>query len=434
MVLRLTLACSLASLVACSSVHERPYQTVALTRGLIHDGFLIGVEKRSRKAIDYPETGHDPERLQLAPGDPIADPKGRRAHIFRRVHADRRMLVVSHCYEMGSLPDGSIRSLTIYNGYDGGLITPPDGVFDDEQLSHADGYAALNRLAAPLKRMLVDKRATHLFYMCMGWHNDQVECLARYNAILRNLKRTAVGEFRPVSVCLTWPSAWLAGSPAAPIEWAGHVTSYPTKADDADELGFGIGNHLLHRVILPLKKVDALSDLKVIMIGHSLGARAMSRALLSEPYLVPCSTPRGEVDLFFGLQGAFPAHRYVAGKGHSGAPYAGAVSHPARTVLTASCCDSANEVIRWLNGSRYVGGKYGLTDAHKHPDVFDVVTWPRASGPYPQVDLRKVVMVDATAIVKPGSPGTGTKPVSAHNDILDDEMALLLWHYMRALP
>jgi hypothetical protein len=78
------------------------------------------------------------------------------------------------------------------------------------------------------------------------------------------------------------------------------------------------GNRILRDILIPLKKEK---DIPLILIEHSLGARALTRALFSSP-LVPTkltdSHDKSDVDLMIGLEGAFSVRRFIHDKGGGG--------------------------------------------------------------------------------------------------------------------
>jgi Alpha/beta hydrolase family len=109
---------------------------------------------------------------------------------------------------------------------------------------------------------------------------------------------SALLAFRPLFVGIKWDSDW----PRAGVLG---VEDYWNKGSDADEIGLTWAN-LLNRV---LKEVRAEHGARIVAVGHSFGARLLSRAVHSAPLIV--AGPSEPIDLFIRLQGAFPYRRFV---------------------------------------------------------------------------------------------------------------------------
>ena len=172
-------------------------------------------------------------------------------------------------------------------------------------------------------------------------------------------------SFRPLFVGISWPSLW---------SWKvfntiGILSSYFTKADDADEVGLIWGNRILRDILIPFKKEQ---NIPLILIGHSLGARLLTRALFSSPLISTEPTKsidinRSDVDLVIGLEGAFSVRRFIYGEGLEGYPYANFSNYAKNYVFTWSKHDKANPVTGFY-GARYIGGKY----VNKYTRKFDL--------------------------------------------------------------
>ena len=173
---------------------------------------------------------------------------------------------------------------------------------------------------------------------------------------------------------------------------------------------------------------------KLVLIGHSLGARILSRAVFATDHLLE-NKESDAVDLLIGLQPAFSATRFVTGKGLEGSPYAEFRKKKTRLVFTTSVNDDANPVANYITGAKHLGGRKGLAYARKHAvnttagAPYDIQTWSDQSlEEVPSYD-KGVVLIDASSIVEDNE----NQKLSAHNDILDDEMAELIWHHISAL-
>jgi len=272
--------------------------------------------------------------------------------------------------------------------------------------------AMTDRVGRDLKAALDSGDFTHLLVMAMGWSNDQRVSLARYRRITQEARNAAGNRpFRPFILGVTWPSAW--GSDRGSLaRRAGHIGSYFNKANDSDEAGLVVANILLNRVV---PGANATARLPVIVIGHSMGARLLSRALFSRP-LLRDPGPRADPDLMILLQPAFSTRRFLGGTGVEGAPYArgawrGADAMPAtRIVVTSSDKDRANPFAAW---SRFLGSGRGIRLSRRHPGTFAVSKPTLASGAAADWALAaprdRIALVDATF-------------VTHHNDILDAEL------------
>ncbi len=413
-IVALGLACGACG---CRSEITTDYAYNALARSemleLHYPGFLVGVEKRPRIEVSGPDGGYDEGRFRLLdPGVPRAD---RRNRELRDVTDDPEVALVTHVVSFDS--DGGRRSRHYeYNAYD-----PASG---SRNLDYGDGFAALTKLESALADRVAKEEPTDVIVIAMGWHNDQFESIRRFNVIVENVERAASGQdFRPLVLGVTWPSAWFQLSENRLVEGlVGHVGSYPVKANDADEVGFTVVNWLVNQT-LP-RALPEEGGPRVTVIGHSFGARVLSRAVFSAGHLVsPVDGARA--DLFVGLQPAFSINRFIDGSGVEGSPYAEFAASGIPIVMTSSMSDTANPMARFATGAKHVGGEPGLKRARQHPDLFCIVQWVSDSEHSGRPDgcsgtrPERVTVVDASAIVKD------------HNDVLGAPMGRLIWHFMR---
>lgn len=143
--------------------------------------------------------------------------------------------------------------------------------------------------------------------------------------------------------------------------WRVPLVSYHNKTHDADEIGLTWMNHLVHRVLLPIKSDEGVP---IVLVGHSLGARLLSRALFSGSLLKE-EPPDEEVDLFIGLQSAFSMNRSLPERrsGNEGAPYRDHARRSTRIALVWSRNDKATPKANWVTGANYAGGRPGYRRA-----------------------------------------------------------------------
>jgi hypothetical protein len=317
----------------------------------------------------------------------------------------------------------------IYNAYKDDL----DGEYDYEL-----SFSKINEIFKDLPGRLKKEDNTtipytHVLIMSMGWNNDQVESLWRYNKILENLAIAAKKQsepFKPLVFAITWPSSWATISDSYLQKKISHLLSYGNKADDADEIGYTWLNWIMnHKIPEVITSAQLSMPPKTVVIGHSFGARLLSRALFSSSHIKPIYKSHNSVDLFLGLQGAFSANRFLPEGSCEGYPYSDFKELSTKIVLTTSTNDDANPIAYYLTRAGHVGGHRGLSIAEDkdNREVFDVKVWNQNS---PQMDLpvEKVLLVNATSIVKEENG------LSAHNDILDEEMGVLMWNFIRKIP
>jgi hypothetical protein len=404
----------------------------ALGRGqhldLVTEGYIIGIEKYKRDAIGAPESG-DPDRLREkdnSTNDALIAEENRE---FVGATNDKKAMVVTQIASY--FPHRKY----IYNAYAQDL---------DGDICYDLGYDGLDNFREDLRARLgaairESRPYSHIFIMSMGWNNDQYVSVYRYNRIMEHLsciaEKKGDSTFRPLVVGITWPSAWF----TIEDNWLkkkiiGHIGSYTNKSNDADEIGYSIGNWLINVQLPQIRELlEPERFPKVVAVGHSLGARLLSRAIFSQDHLkeTPPDPEVNAVDIFIGLQGAFSARRFVAADSGEGAPYRDYTALSTRIVLTSSENDRANPVAFW---SRHVGGKNGLRYMEGHPEIFTVLVWPKDAEDVRRADVRRalqgyrengrIITLDVTEIVT----GRG-----AHNDILDAEIAELIWDCLQAV-
>ncbi len=447
-----------------------PYSDLARIShlSLEHDGYIIGIEKRTRtkEEIDNaPEARGKRERFAIVdlpdndlPDDCCLKSEKERKRFKRNVQkrnekfvdyiSDGSIMFVSHIASyFENEEEGDVKNAVdynkhrrpsfLYNAYD---------VYKDDSLDYEKGYEALKVFKKDLEKRLNDNIYSHIILFCMGWNNNQQESIYRYNEIVSNLNIIAPeGTFKPLIIGFTWPSAWKTIEDSWLRKNMFFLASYFTKQDDADEIGMTIANWLTHNIVLKVKNGITTNPPKVIAIGHSMGARMLSRAIFSDGYLVSKENSESQVDLFIGLQGAFSANRFVAFDGWEGSPYAEFKCKKTVISLTTSKNDNANPIAAFITGAKHTGGNHGLRVAKKESNegIFQVVTWAKGDTADKfhlmqtsnnQDAKKKVIMIDAKEIVvdkkddsSKESEDFRTYPIDAHNDILDEDMAELIW-------
>ncbi|MBT3877523.1 MAG: hypothetical protein HOI47_22315 [Candidatus Scalindua sp.] len=403
--------------------------------GLKYPGFLVGIEKGYREKIDPNNTYDIVDKLNK---DTTSEKNYARV---KDILGDRKLTFVSHIaqYSLKSGINGNpyngipyIAEHFIHNAY--------EKDFDSSNV-YTESSIALDNLKERIEQIKDNEQYTHIFFYCMGWNTDQQESLRNYNSLLGLIIENYNGErpFKPLFVGITWPSLWKWNF----FKYTGIISSYFTKADDADEVGLMWGNRILRDILIPLKKEK---NIPLILVGHSLGARALTRALFSSP-LVPTELTdspddinRSDVDLMIGLEGAFSVRRFIYDKGLEGYPYEKFEEYARKFVFTWSTYDSANSV-PVIYGTRYIGGEPGYKYTKKfitsfdhftiktngtdnnynkiYTGVKDGVKWQQSFG-----ISSKISIVDASELIYYRSYFNGGK---AHNDIYTPGIAKFIW-------
>ena len=333
------------------------------------------------------------------------------------------------------------------------------------------GKYALASLETNLTQDLLDGSYTHILVIVMGWNTSQQEAIRNFNDLTGNViaasledkrglqeneinrkealdtQKAINGPFRPLVIGVTWPSYW--------SNSAGNVLSYSNKAGDADEVGLSWLNKILNETI-PKSLAASGSPARVVALGHSFGARAMTRAVFSSPALVPIDNHfpdqkmvTSSVDLAVALQGAMSINRFVTGLSSEGAPYRDyAKLKNTQLVLTAAANDSAvgSPFIIWTSPAGSISSYHKACDSPDSPykDIFNCMTASDTSAasagsfsickhggqacndPFDgNRQVRKVSYINVSdGITQFNSPGSGG---GAHSDIYRVPMGRLLW-------
>jgi hypothetical protein len=389
--------------------------------GLRMEGFIIGIEKSKRKTLDVPSLMDDPHLSSI----PVGFSQENQRRFAARLNDGKRTFI-SHLVQ-ATLDDNShipyIKNQFLYdayctNGVDERRPSNPVWTLKTEGM-YARSWEVLESLEAELAEQLAEAHAagqpyTHVIVATMGWNTAQEKAIRNLNSIFGNILISQSNGFKPLYIAVTWPS-----------EWSTPLVSLGNKANDADEIGFVWANALINRHLSSLRARTSENTwpvFKVVAIGHSLGARLMTRAAFSGPALNPPVSVQDGVDLVIGLQGAFSMNRFLAERksGKEGAPYANFKDLRGRVVLTWSEHDSANPKANLLAGANYAGAKNGhkraFDDKYRHH--FDFYTVSELGALTPDEGAtgqgKKVVYIDASRLVKYEVLGAGGK---AHSDI-----------------
>ncbi len=406
-------------------------------------GYLIGIEKSPRTRIGAPEKGPDFERLQAphkVPEGGLTRDLDQQQRTFTAVMDDPKVMFVSHILRYGQSPDTAKSTTDLhYSAYSQTAFgQTPDSPRLNE--SYARGWNALADLETQIGADLAaasdaGRPFTHLMLLSMGWNNDQFEALERYNAIYQHSTRWAAAQgraFNPMVIGLTWPSVWGGLSPNDLANRALHLGSYATKSMDADEIGFGIANHIVNAM---LPRLEAQTGLRSVLIGHSMGARILTRAYYAADVLRDAAVRTTQGPIVIGLQAAFSMNRFRKGARllppfrwlttGEGAPYQDHAGPGGALALTWAKGDTANPVARFATGAAHVGGKIGHDVLARRSELAPLFERAVIASPsdLPNVvamgkkvkQNKKVLYVDASAII------------ASHGDIRNPHVGELVW-------
>ncbi|MDZ7813615.1 MAG: alpha/beta hydrolase [Ideonella sp.] len=315
--------------------------------------------------------------------------------------------------------------------------------------AYADSWRGVKAARERMASDLAHGRYTHVVMIAMGWNTVQTEAMQNFASITRNLQAAAPDKanFRPYIIGFTWPSQW--DNP-----FLGSVLVRPSsllnKANDADEFAAGWLSASIRYAVLPALAETAVRGQrpKLIAIGHSFGARALSHAICRGTVLKPgeggLNDPplaAGAVDALISLQGAYSLNRLRAsGAGPSSLAYAPGCPAAARLVFTASRHDSAAEGAAKIPGPLWAGSMKSwlrLQQDGSHLDDGSRMTLctAQADGQLGQgCDLTpqtRMLYVNASELIKYQSFGTGG---GAHSDIYRPETGRFLWNVLRPSP
>jgi hypothetical protein len=398
--------------------------------GLRMEGFIIGIEKSERETLDVPPLTEDPHLNS----DPAGfDPENTRR--FSKRLNDGKRTFISHLVQAAlddKLPIPYIKNRFLYDAYLAGRADdrrPSDPAWTMKTHGlYARSWEALEHLEDVLAEQLNEAHEegqpyTHVVVGTMGWNTAQEKAIRNLNSIFGNILISQGNGFKPLYIAITWPS-----------EWNVPGVSLGNKANDADEIGFVWANALINRHLSILRaraSEKTWSAFKIVAIGHSLGARLMTRAAFSGAALNPPVELQDGLDLVVGMQGAFSMNRFLAEreKGREGAPYADYKNLRGRVALTWSEHDKATPIANMITGGNYAGAKKGYERASdpRYKHHFSFYTSSEKGELTPEGDVasqgKQVIYINANSLIKYEVLGAGGK---AHSDIYNAYMGRML--------
>lgn len=379
-----------------------------------HDGILLCFEKvkRRRLVIKNGKPGYYSVSDQYATfgiGEDLASMKskglsGSAIRLVKSTLNDPKPMILTHWLETNE-KEYAVR----YNAYQ--LIKNMDY---DLPTAMLEQYEAVTTL---VKSKLKTGKYTHLIIACSGWNNYQDDSSSLYENWVKFAKDAAVGEgrendFSPFLIGFTWASRWIIPG-----------VSIFNKANDADELGMTHVNALLWKYLLPSLNN---SGIPVITIGHSFGARVMSRANHSR-FMQDKIDESTWIDKAIDFQGAYPYSRYCEKKGSNGGLYT--VDIPVRKhFMTYSEFDHALKEAKWSAG--YIGDNKSISKLQNNPvakNDFEFTSLNDFGLLNSYSGKKSKILVDAKTIVKT----IMTKAAGAHNDVQDKEAGQFIWEVLK---
>ncbi len=273
--------------------------------------YLIGIEKidygRSTICGESPSTScFDTEKFIGAyPERKLRAGKVLKRHLNGHLRgAEIRRLLVTHVAYFASNPHDSCFLFSFYPPRDRSPVcagsTGNSEAPSSMQQIWDTAYQAIeeeSKFGTHIKGLWNRYKPTHVFVFATGWETPESKSLARYQEWLRAIehaKPPSLADWRPLAIGFAWES-----------KWDKPVISQPVKGNDADEVGVQWGNMLMSKHVRPLAEE---SGAKVVLIGHSFGARVVTESVLRRALVD--SHPRGPVDLVVGLQPAFSINRF----------------------------------------------------------------------------------------------------------------------------
>lgn len=384
------------------------------------DGFIVGIEKSPRRRI-------------VADGEvavhPIIDAGLADSRAAAKEIDDKKLLFVSHILRNTAVP-ATASNCALYNAYDVDIGVATSRQFVDYCSGIApqrttpgkafkNSWEALKLLKADVATALKTGNYTHVLVITMGWNTEQVEAVRNMNSIAGNFVSASRQPVKPLVIGVTWPSMWISKW----IDPAIKVASFPSKAEDADELGLTWLGVLLHDT-LP----DALGELRipVIAVGHSFGGRATITAACVGPIIASTSTPitRKPIGTTVIFQGAFLTDKLFTASPKK-LHYPTNCPNVAQLVMTSSSADKANNIPTW---GTYSGDDKSFLaycgEGHGSPKI----GCARASKDGQLTTIRRgtpptILLVNADDLISEHAFGTGG---GAHSDIFRHEHGTFL--------
>lgn len=403
-------ACSTGVLKTDISFHEiaiSPQERINKTKNLDlpFNAYVIGVEKDNKSRVgeiaECSNSGND-ACLRIN-AEYYTNNKTMQDKLRQKYTNQHRPTFISHVVKFTK---ASSSPCFLYNVYKYGDSCKPSGIVNKEieKGKYVQyGWEIMDELQKDIAEYASSQNPSHVLVYFMGWNTPQWEAMQNFRDLYGNLMSAAKdnAEFKPLFIGVTWPST---GNPKIP------ASDFGIKAKDADEVGALWGNILINRVLSELKKEYGF---KVVVVGHSFGARASSRAVFSAPLV--SDKIQKNVELLLGLQGAYSFQRYVYGvetenepDGIEGSPYRDYAKMAGKVALTSSVHDTA--VTQAGHAPYFVGSKEVFDKTSK--SMYHAIFEHRYTDENGNIELQvcngdQVMFIDASNIINKNHPGTG---------------------------
>lgn len=387
------------------TTNKRYFHELVIPKPELHktfDGVILGFEKIRNKRISNRNRSKQ-ELLQAYNLDVksayLNAGKQRLARRSARLVSHKKSMVLTHLVRKNG--SGQLIDFNLYDN------NPQEWV---NYNLYQQTKIQLDSLALRLDRQIKNGKYTHLLMMSTGWNNTQIHSMERYNQWMDSLAGSARVEgtiFNPLYIGITWPSFWKVGNKQLPLDFFN-----VSKA--ADRLGIEQINYLLWKSIVPL--ADKY-NLPIIMIGHSLGARILTRAAYSGILFKEKVDTKNKIDLMIGLQAAYRYDRHI-GKANKNDGGLYSINEPfKKMVATTSKQDEALSKVFW---SLYMGNSKTM-DALKKNDSANIALNSIDSLGYSLPDTlpSKITIYDASALI------------SYHSDVGNPLLAVFMWRMIK---
>jgi hypothetical protein len=509
----LTLAVALA-LVACSegpAYLDQPEETLGLREawygtdhrvfhaallypfglGLRTSGYIVGIEKGDQGKVGG--VRYHPDLLAADSADETLRFKA----IRDRLETDRKAHVITHIIRSEAQIDAAgparVGQCVLYTALDrpegaphrddaAGRLFDRCGQHPVPVPAPGDAFAASWTAIASLRDALTQdlessqSSYTDILVVVMGWNTAQVEALQNFNGLVGHLLDEAADQrkdFRPLVVGVTWPSLWALSDWSVVPTAVVRLLSFHNKADDAEEIGATWLRNVITYAVLParaaaraaMQERTGTKAARVVLVGHSFGARALVAALTQRPQLEApagmAARPLERGDPVLLLEGAFEIDRlFDRDAGGSPPPALLAPQQPFSAgdpvlTLTASEYDTAvssaiwgwyagdadtydrvcmgardHEPWRGLDLSSFGCGLARNTGAAT-PYGLDLCQTSQRQGTAVDLAGKRVAYFDASHMIDCNAPFTGG---GAHSDIYRRETARFLLDRILASP
>ncbi len=467
--------------------------------GLRSTGYIVGVEKGNQMMVGGPAV--HPEVLAKPPAHTTEE----FTRIRSRLEGDQKAQLITHVVRYEAIVDNGhavrssghapgdtrarISQCVLYSA----LQPPPEytaeqdagrelfhncsngveqqvqaGDPDSTAGAYAASWQAIDKLRVALTDDLRTGRYTDIIVVVMGWNTAESEALQNVNSFVGHLldeaqERAASGsqKFSPLLVGVTWPSLWELNDWAIIPAGVVRGVSFPFKANDANEFASTWLREVITRAIVPARGA-AVQEMavaagnsdqpRVVVVGHSFGARAVLTALVQAPQLEPPQTSverlLGPEDRVILLQGAMQIERLFNEDGSLPRPFS---AGDPRISMTASAFDTAVSTAFW---DQYLGdidtfdgacheadarGRWrgldvsaigcGVASQTENPAYgFSLCQKTDRTDDIETLSGKRVRYFDATMMINCNAPFTGG---GSHSDIYRRETARFLLNEMR---